>query len=77
MSEMVERVAKAIEATMFAPHELPCPPELHAKYRTTARAAIAEMRKPTEKMVRAAANYRGTYLPTYSLCEAIIKAALE
>lgn len=37
----LERVALAIEATMFAPHELPLPAELHAKYLETARAAIA------------------------------------
>jgi hypothetical protein len=45
MSEMVERVAKAIEATMFAPHELPITGELHEQYLETASAAIAEVRK--------------------------------
>jgi hypothetical protein len=36
----IERVALAIERTMFAPHELPLPPDLHIKYRGTAVAAI-------------------------------------
>lgn len=39
----IERVAKAIEATMFAPHELPLDDELHGKYRETAEAAIRAM----------------------------------
>jgi hypothetical protein len=51
--EMVERVARAIEATMFAPHELPIEGELHERYRETARAAIEAMREPTEAMVKA------------------------
>ena len=37
---LIERVALAIEATMFAPHELPVSAELHAKYKITALAAI-------------------------------------
>jgi hypothetical protein len=41
--DTVERVALAIEATMFAPHELPLDADLHGKYRDTARAAIAAM----------------------------------
>lgn len=54
MSEsMIERVAHAIEATMFAPHELPCDPELHAKYLDTARAAIEAMREPTKAQLEA------------------------
>ena len=42
-NDMIERVALAIERTMFAPHELPLDQELHGKYRDTARAAIAAM----------------------------------
>lgn len=38
--DRVERVALAIETTMFAPHELPLDAETHAKYLETARAAI-------------------------------------
>lgn len=38
-----ERVAEAIERSMFAPHELPLPDELHQKYLATADAAIAAM----------------------------------
>lgn len=38
--DMVERVALAIEQTMFAPHEFPIDPEIHSKYLSTARAAI-------------------------------------
>jgi hypothetical protein len=38
---IVDAVADAIEATMFAPHELPLSADLHAKYCLTARAAIA------------------------------------
>jgi len=38
-----ETVALAIEATMFAPHELPLPDDLHKKYLVTARAAIDAM----------------------------------
>jgi hypothetical protein len=40
ISNQVERVALAIEATMFAPHELPVDDELHSKYLGTAQAAI-------------------------------------
>ncbi len=36
----VERVAVAIEKTMFAPHEFPLSEELHGRYLVTARAAI-------------------------------------
>lgn len=43
MVEMIERVASAIEATMFAPHELPLDTELHEKYLMTARAAMEAM----------------------------------
>lgn len=38
--EDCERVALAIEATMFAPHELPLDVNLHSKYLATANAAI-------------------------------------
>lgn len=38
--DMVERVAVAIERTMFAPHEFPIDREIHSKYLNTARAAI-------------------------------------
>ena len=44
----LERVALAIEATMFAPHELPVPAEIHAKYLETAKAAIAAARPDRE-----------------------------
>ena len=54
MSEMIERLALAIEATMFAPHELPLDTGLHAKYRETARAVIEAMREPTQEMRLAA-----------------------
>lgn len=39
--EITEAMAKAIEATMFAPYELPLDAELHAKYLDTTRAALA------------------------------------
>lgn len=39
----VERVARAIEETMFNPHELPLDDELHSKFLITADAAIAAM----------------------------------
>ena len=48
MSDQIERVALAIEATMFAPHELPVPAEIHAKYLETAKAAIAAARPDRE-----------------------------
>lgn len=51
--EMIERVARAIEATMFAPHELPITGELHKRYLEAARAAIKAMREPTDEMVEA------------------------
>jgi hypothetical protein len=41
--DMIEAVALAIEATMFADHEFPLGAELHAKYRETAAAAISAM----------------------------------
>lgn len=53
MAGMIERVAFAIEAAMFAPHELPLDAELHGKYLATARAAIAVMRDPTDAMIEA------------------------
>lgn len=43
--DLVERVAIAIEETMFAAHEMPLDPELHRKYRDTARKAIAAVRQ--------------------------------
>ena len=43
MRDMIEQVALAIEATMFAPHEMPLDAELHAKYLETASAAIKAM----------------------------------
>ena len=42
-SEMRERVAREIEASMFAPHELPINGELHERYLETAGAAIAAL----------------------------------
>lgn len=44
MDDLIEPVAVAIEATMFALHELPLERELHEKYRWTARAAITAYR---------------------------------
>jgi hypothetical protein len=44
--EEIERVALAIERTMFAPHELPLPHDLHVQYRGTAVAAINAMGIP-------------------------------
>ena len=44
-TDLVERVAVAIEETMFAPHEFPLEAELHAKYRMTAAEAIAVVRQ--------------------------------
>lgn len=46
MGEMVERVADAIIATQWAPHELPVDNDLRERYRMSARAAIAAMREP-------------------------------
>lgn len=51
---IIERVALAIETTMFAPHELPVAPDLHDRYLVTARAAVEAMREPTTAMVAAA-----------------------
>lgn len=42
----IERVALAIERSMFAPHELPLDAGLHIKYRATAVAAINAMAQP-------------------------------
>ena len=57
ISDPVERVALAIEKSMFAPHELPLDDELHGKYRETAKAAIAAhlkaLREPTKEMLDA------------------------
>jgi Mor family transcriptional regulator len=44
-TDLVDRVAIAIEETMFAEHEFPLDPELHQKYRMTAREAIAVVRQ--------------------------------
>lgn len=43
-ADLVEHVASAIAATMFAPHELPLPDDLWEKYKGTARAAIEACR---------------------------------
>ena len=48
-----ERAAKAIEETMFAPHELPLPADLHVKYSQTTAAALAAIATPSEGMVEA------------------------
>lgn len=53
MSEMVERVAKAIEGVMFATHELPLSAGMHANYCKVAEAAIEAMREPTTDMCNA------------------------
>ena len=54
-ASLIERVALAIEATMWAACELPLDADkLHAKYRKTAQAAIVAMREPTRDMVAAA-----------------------
>ena len=54
MSEVVERLARAIQEKMFAPHELPITdPWLIERYRETARAAIDALREPTEAMADA------------------------
>jgi len=44
--EEIERVAQAIERSMFAPHELPLSADLHLKYRATAVAAINAAQPP-------------------------------
>jgi hypothetical protein len=75
MSEMIERVAQAIEATMFAPHELPVTGELHERYLETASAAIEAMREPTHAMDVAASN---RHPATFEhLWQAAIDAALD
>jgi SOS-response transcriptional repressor LexA len=43
--EIVDRVALAIEASMFSPDRFPLPPEVHAEFRLTARAAIDAMER--------------------------------
>ena len=48
-----ERAAKAIEETMFAPHELPLPADLHVKYSQTTAAALAAIATPSEGMIEA------------------------
>ena len=48
-----ERAAKAIEETMFAPHELPLPADLHVKYSQTTAAALAAIAEPSEAMIEA------------------------
>ena len=48
-----ERATKAIEETMFAPHELPLPADLHVKYSQTTAAALAAIATPSEAMVEA------------------------
>ena len=49
-----ERAAKAIEETMFGPHEFPLPAWLHAKYGISAEAALASISEPSEAMCAAA-----------------------
>lgn len=75
MTKMVERVARAIEKTMFAPHEFPLDMDLHIKYLATARAAIAAMREPTQGMV-AAAN-RNNHPRDTDTWRTMIDAAIE
>ncbi len=83
--DMIERVALAIEAAMWAPHELPLGPELHAKYRDTARAAIKAMREPTRPMwANAGTNFvncQARHLHQDRICglvwDSMIAAALE
>lgn len=78
MSEMIERVALIIEATMFAPHELPLDTEIHAKYREAARAAIETMRDITNEMDDAVRGwgYWNDLCPTL-VWEIMIDAALK
>ncbi len=83
--DMVERVAVAIEKTMFAPHEFPLGAELHQLYRGTARAAIQAMREPTRPMWAHAGtmfvNCQGRELHHDRACglvwDAMLAAALE
>jgi len=55
MSEMVERVAKAM-ACLWLPEEVARRKEVARQLEPIARAAIAAMREPTEAMVKAARN---------------------
>ena len=60
--DMIEKVALAIERAMFIPEELPVDPELHAKYREVARAAIEayETKQPApHPMLENAWEFRG------------------
>ena len=76
----IERVALAIEKSMFAPHELPLDAELHGKYRDTAKAAITEyleaIREPTEEMIRAGEDIFFAIMDYHSL-EDIWQAMLD
>lgn len=76
MTDIVERVARAIEAKMFAPDELPLDAALHAKYRDTARAAIAAMREPTDAMMNAGPGFVHIAIKA-EIWQAMIDAALE
>lgn len=75
--DIIERVAIAIERTMFAPHEFPLPAELHAKYRATAQAAIKAMWKPSKSMVDKAWEMIGSNLRYEEVYGHMIDAALE
>ena len=56
MSDLIDRIARTIEGTMFAPHELPVSDDLHARYRVTAAAALTvvetEIAERTEACAR-------------------------
>jgi hypothetical protein len=83
MSEMVERVARAIfpEAEDYTWDDFANAPNGSAEritasvYRMRARAAIEAMREPTEAMVHAGMSEEGTDLP--SEYRAMIDAALS
>ena len=74
MSEMVERVARAIisSASSYAGYEA------NSDYwDSLARAAIEAMREPTEAMVNAAPDLRGVDFYPTDVWRAMIEAALK
>ena len=86
MSEMVERVARAIYEDDFGgPDRTPTPwaerdEEFRETVRSNARAAIQAMREPTSAMVEAADSRRDPrngWLGAISAWEAMIDAALK
>lgn len=73
MSEMIERVARAIDEASQPPGQK----DYKVLMKNAARAAIEAMREPTMDMESAASNWQGAQMTYSDVWRAMIDAALK